>query len=155
MKKRLRDVVMTLKDDNSVFKLLGEKDLEAIAHYFEDAVFPAGSIIFKEGDRPDYIAFIAAGSAEIQKQTEFSGKQIVLGRMSKGSFLGEVALFDEEPRSATAMALEDTELLILRRRALEELSEAHPAIGIKILQGIARVLSIRLRQLTERLVVVF
>lgn len=155
MEERVGNVVRALKDDKSIFKLLGEEDLKTIAPYLEDAAFPAGSVIFKEGDRPDYIAFIAKGSAEIQKETEFRGKQIVLGRMSKGSFLGEIALFDEEPRSATAMALEDTELLVLRRQALEELSEAHPAIGIKIMKGIARVLSIRLRQLTERLVVVF
>jgi CRP-like cAMP-binding protein len=75
--------------------------------------------------------------------------------MTKGAILGELALFDSQPRSATVEATRKTELLVLRKGALDTFIEDYPALGIKILKGISRVLSLRLRQLEERLVDIF
>ena len=92
---------------------------------------------------------------EIKKETEFQGKQIVLAKMGRGSCLGELALFDQKPRSATVVALEDTELLTLDRTAMDKFIEDYPALGIKVLKGLSRTLSLRLRQAADRLVVIF
>ena len=92
---------------------------------------------------------------EAKKQTEFQGKQIVLAQMAKGSCLGELSLFDEQPRSATIETLVDTELLVLSKKSLDAFIEDYPSLGIKVLKGISRVLSLRLRQLADRLVVIF
>ena len=155
MDKSIKEIVRDLKDETNLFHLFEESDLEKIAPYFERAKHPAGATVFKEGDPGDFIAFVKSGRLEVKKETEFQGKQIVLAQMAKGSCLGELALFDEQPRSATIEALVDTDLLILSKQSLDSFIEDYPALGIKILKGISRVLSLRLRQLADRLVVVF
>lgn len=155
MKQQVRKIIKALKDDAALFRLFAEEDLEKVAPYFEEAHFKAGSLVFKEGDPPDFIALVRKGKVEIKKQTEFKGKQIILAHMTKGSVLGELAVFDDFPRSASVEAIEDTDLLILKNEAMESFIESNPELGIKLLKGVSRVLSLRLRQLAERLVVIF
>jgi CRP-like cAMP-binding protein len=155
MKVKIKEIVRELKDETNLFHLFEEDELERIAPYFERAHFGPGGKIFREGAPADCIAFVTSGEVEVKKQTEFEGKEIVLARMTKGSVLGELSLFDHQPRSATVEATRETELLVLRRSALETFIEDYPALGIKILKGLSRVLSLRLRHLEERLVDVF
>jgi len=155
VEERVKRIVRELKDETNLFHLFEEEDLEKIAPYFERAHYKAGDVIFREGDEADFIGFVTSGHVEAKKQTEFQGKQIIIAQMTKGSILGELAVFDGQPRSATVETLKETELLLLRRDALEAFIEDYPALGIKILKGVSRVLSLRLRQLAERLVVIF
>jgi len=155
VEERLKKIVRELKDDTNLFHLFDEGELEKIAPYFERAHFGAGGKVFREGASADCIAFVTCGEVEVKKQTEFQGKEIVLACMTKGTLVGELALFDDQPRSATVEATMDTELLVLRRKSLDAFIEDHPALGIKVLKGISRVLSLRLRQLEKRLVDVF
>jgi CRP-like cAMP-binding protein len=62
---------------------------------------------------------------------------------------------DQYPRSATVVSREDSKMVILRREALESISQKFPHIGVKILKGLNRVLSIRLRQTVDRLIGIF
>jgi CRP-like cAMP-binding protein len=155
MQEKVKKIVRDLQDETNLFHLFGEEDVEKIAPYFERAHFGAGGKIFREGAPADCIAFVTSGEVEVKKETEFQGKEIVLARMTKGAILGELALFDSQPRSATVEATRKTELLVLRKGALDTFIEDYPALGIKILKGISRVLSLRLRQLEERLVDIF
>ena len=155
MEESIKAIVRDLKDDTNFFHLFEVEELEKIAPYFERRQFEAGEIVFSEGDPGEFIAFVKNGKVEAKKQTEFQGKQIVLAQMAKGSCLGELALFDEQPRSATIETLVDTELLVLSKKALDAFIEDYPALGIKVLKGISRVLSLRLRQLADRLVGIF
>ena len=155
MKQQDRKIIKALKEDAALFRLFAEEELEKVVPYFEEAHFKAGSLVFKEGDPPDFLALVRRGKVEIKKQTDFKGKQIVLAHMTKGSVLGELAVFDDYPRSASVEAVEDTDLLILTSEALESFIESYPLLGIKLLKGVSRVLSLRLRQLAERLVVIF
>lgn len=155
MEEKVKKIVRELKDDTNLFHLFEEGEVEKIAPYFERAHYKAGEVIFNEGDDTDFIGFVTCGHVEAKKETEFRGKQIVIAQMTKGSILGELALFDGEPRSATVEALQETELLILRRNALEAFIDDYPGLGIKVLKGVSRILSLRLRQMAERLVVIF
>jgi CRP/FNR family cyclic AMP-dependent transcriptional regulator len=91
----------------------------------------------------------------VKKQTEFKGKQVIIALLGKGSIVGEMSLIDQHPRSATVVAREDSQMVILRREAVESISKKYPHIGIKILKGLNRVLSIRLRQTVDRLIGIF
>ena len=155
MEQSIKEIVRDLKDETNLFHLFEEADLEKIAPYFVRKQYKAGTVVFNEGDPGEFIAFVKSGRVEIKKQTEFQGKQIVLAQMSKGSCLGELAIFDEQPRSATVQTMEDTDLLVLSKKAMDDFIADYPALGIKILKGISRVLSLRLRQLADRLVVIF
>jgi CRP/FNR family cyclic AMP-dependent transcriptional regulator len=71
-------------------------------------------------------------------------------RLSQGQSICEMVVIDEAPRSATVIAVSKSRLLTLSRQNFEAILEQHPAIGIRMLKGIARVLSANLRR-TSRL----
>ncbi|UCD34728.1 MAG: cyclic nucleotide-binding domain-containing protein [Nitrospiraceae bacterium] len=148
--------IFAMKDKLLLFHLLSDDEVEKITGYFEIALFPAGTILFREGEPGDYIGFIVSGALEVKKQTEFKGKAIVLATLKKGSFVGEMSLMGpHEPRSATVVALEDSELVILKREELDALIDNYPRIGIKILRGLNQILTIRLRKTVDRLTSIF
>jgi CRP-like cAMP-binding protein len=155
MENNLKKLIYELKDELKIFHLLNNEELEQIPPYFEVVYYSAGTTLFNEGDEGNFIGFITSGRLEVKKQTEFKGRQIVLALLSKGSFVGELSMVDEQPRSATVVASEDAELVILRREALDSLMQTYPYIGIKILKGLNRILAIRLRKAVDRLAVIF
>ncbi|MEE1574331.1 MAG: cyclic nucleotide-binding domain-containing protein, partial [Candidatus Neomarinimicrobiota bacterium] len=69
----------------------------------------------------------------------------ILAELREGDFFGELALFDDEPRSANAIATKDSELLGLFQQDLFTLQERNPVLGLKILLNLGRVLGDRLR----------
>lgn len=155
MRTGAKDIILELKDELKIFNLLSKDELEQISSYFEIVRCSAGSTLYKEGDSGDSIGFIASGKLEVKKQTEFEGRQIVIALLTRGSFVGELSLVDEYPRSATVVAQEDSELVVLKREAFESLVQSHPHTGIKILKGLNRILAIRLRKAVDRLTGIF
>ncbi len=156
MEKTLTQFIFSMKDRLMLFDLLNEEEVERIIPYLEVVHYPKGTVIFKEGEPGDSIGFIAAGKVEVKKQTEFEGKEIVLAILEECSFTGEMSLInDVEPRSTTEVALEDTEMVVLRRESLESVIQKYPHIGIMILKGLNQILTIRLRKNMERLTSVF
>ena len=155
MSEELKKLIHDLKDKLQVFQLLTEEELNEVIPYFEHVKYPKGSTLFKEGDPGDYFGIVLAGKLEVKKQTEFKDKSIVLALLGKGSFTGELSMLDGQVRSAAVVALEDSELFILKRSTLDEFMEKQPHIGIKILKGIVKTMSIRLRRSVERMAAIF
>jgi CRP/FNR family transcriptional regulator, cyclic AMP receptor protein len=141
--------------DEITFSFLDEEDFEKIACFFESVTFPAHAVIFKEGDPAEFIGFVLSGKLEVKKQTEFKGNQLIIAILTKGALVGELSIFDEHTRSATVEAVEETSILKLRNDAFDALLREYPEIGIKILKGFIRILSLRLRKTTERLTTIF
>ena len=156
MTDELKDFIYKYKDQLMLFHLLTEDEVDQVRTYLEVAQFKEGTSLFEEGEPGDFVCFIVSGKLEIKKGTEFAGKQMVLGTLGKGSFVGEMALINEgEPRSASVVAMEDTEVVILKRSAMDELEAKHPFIGVKLLKGLNQILAIRLRKAIERIAHVF
>lgn len=90
----------------------------------------AGDIIFKEGTPGEEAFMIRKGAVNIT--VDFEGKTIVIATLGPGEIFGEMALIDNLPRAAGAVAAEDTELLVVRsppfRRRLDALSERDPVL---------------------------
>ena len=141
--------------DEVTFSLLNEEDFAKIACFFESVTYPANTVIFREGDPTGFIGFVLSGKLEVKKRTEFKGNQLIIAILTKGALVGELSIFDENRRSSTVEAVEESSLLILRDNAFETLLRDYPEIGIKILKGFIRILSLRLRKTTERLTTVF
>ena len=151
-------LLSTLADiakDSHLFCLLTNEELARVAGTLERKHFKAGEVLFREGDPGDFIAIISSGSVSVSKSTEFRGKNVILAKNGKGSFIGELSTVDEHPRSATVTATEETDVLVLTRRALEEINTTAPPIGLKIYKGLIRVLGLRLRQSAARISQIF
>lgn len=81
-------------------------------------VFPAGARIFTEGESGQFAYVIESGNVEMLANR--NGRKVILARLGEGDLLGEAALLDDDPRVATAVAVEDTQVIVLKKSALEE-----------------------------------
>jgi len=155
MKPDIKQIITSLGEDITICRLLTDKQRVVIAPYLEVARWPTGSILFAEGDPGDYAGLVISGRLEVKKQTEFEGRQFIVAILSRGAFVGELTLMDRLPRSATVQALEDTELLVLHRDAVERLTHEQPETAIALLRAINHILSLRLRKSVERMAAIF
>ena len=98
--------------------------------------FKAGDVIFKEGDDAKSEAFLVhEGKVEVRKQ--FGGESRLLVVLGKGMLLGELALFTNAPRSATAIAAEPVTLLHIPAHRLEGLMRTNPALAMAIVKDLS------------------
>ncbi|MCK4950446.1 MAG: cyclic nucleotide-binding domain-containing protein [Gammaproteobacteria bacterium] len=129
----------------SSIQLLKEFDMgeiEEIAPYTGAYLARKGVKIFREGAKGSFMCLIVDGGVEIIK----GGKKVTTVR--PGKTMGEMAVIDGYPHSATAIAVEDTRLIMITRNQLDNMSERHPRLAIKLLKRLAILMSLRLRQTT-------
>ena len=96
------------------------------------------------------MCFVADGALEVAKQS-ITGESVVITELRRGRSIGEMSVIGDFPRSATVKALEEAKLIVLTQRSFELILEEHPRIGIKVLKGISRLLSLSLRDTSGRL----
>jgi hypothetical protein len=127
----------------SVFENLGVDKLRVLASVSEEATYNAGQQIFAEGEHGDALYVTVSGKVSIQRQT---GEAVAyLAELGPQEYFAEMSLFDNEPYSADAVALEPTELLLVRREPLVALIKQHPELAL----GLFQVLGQRLRRANE------
>ncbi len=100
----------------------------------EQVSFKTGDILFKEGDTTYHFYVIQEGEVEIFK-TGADGKKIVLGVVTAGSSLGEFAMLDHMPRSATAQAMTHVSAALVSEDAYQQLIEELPDWAVAVMRG--------------------
>jgi CRP-like cAMP-binding protein/HEAT repeat protein len=129
-----------------LFAQLTLEQLEAIDAAMIEVQYMTGETITREGETGDELFVVLEGEASIYKETA-EGDRLLLSTMGAGSYLGEMAILSDEPRSATAIAACPSRLLSLRGDRLKELILDMPEISFELL----RVLTGRVRTVEERL----
>jgi CRP/FNR family transcriptional regulator len=98
--------------------------------------FNAGDVIFREGDDPKGEAFMVhIGRVEIRKL--IVGEQRLLTTLGKGELLGELALFRNAPRSATAIAAEPVTLIVIPANRLDHMVRSNPTLAVALIRDLA------------------
>jgi CRP/FNR family cyclic AMP-dependent transcriptional regulator len=120
-------------------------EIESIAAHLRVERRARGERVCREGDLDPSLFVIAKGSVAIVKQ-DAGEKEQLLAKLGPGQTIGEMALLDGQPRSASVVAAEDLVLLVFTRAELDRLVEEKPRLGVKLLWKLARFLSQRLRQ---------
>ena len=128
------------------FSALGEDDLARVADVAVPRRFEAGEVVFREGDQSDTCYVVRSGHARALREHP-DGRSITLARFGPGDIFGELAMFDDERRSATVEAIERTEAIAILGGDMRRLLREHPDIAVKLLQALGR----RLRETNERL----
>lgn len=146
----LSGAVIDLLINIPIFDKLKSDELKAVSRYMNFMDFEPRETVFNEGDRGDYVCFITKGALDVVKDNE-KGKQVVITSLGRGRSIGEMSVIDDFPRSATVKAKTKTTLVILTRKGFEKILDDHPAVGVKILKGISRLLSMNLRKTSSRL----
>ncbi len=124
-----------------LFALLDEQERMLLADRVEMVKFAEGANVFQFGDPGDSMFIVVRGDVELSVKTK-TGEQVFLERPGVGDFFGEISLLDEGPRTATARAASDVELIEVDRGDLDELFRLKPASAMDLLAATGR----RLRQ---------
>jgi CRP/FNR family transcriptional regulator, cyclic AMP receptor protein len=130
--------------DVGFFKLLDDDERAVLAQQVEHRTIPGGTTIFREGDPGGIMYVIRSGKVELWVYDE-DRQRVVLANFEEGDFFGELSLLDQEPRSATATTLTDTEVLIIDRTDLQLLFKQKPDAALDVIS----VLGNRLRFTSE------
>lgn len=129
-----------------LFKQLPEEDIQAFAALTRQRTYPKGSVIVFEDDPGDALYLVAGGQVKVVLIGE-DGREVILSVLGEGSFFGEMALLDDQPRSAHVIAMDDSTLLLLRRDDFQARLRQSPAVAISLLAELSR----RLRQADEKI----
>ena len=108
-----------MREDVSLFAGLDKAEREFLAVHAVTRVFPKHSIIINEGDTSDALYIVVSGRVKAYLSDE-QGKEIILNTHGPGEYFGEMALFDDAPRSASVVTLEKTRLSIILHLANSE-----------------------------------
>ena len=122
------------------FAGLQETPLSAFQDSFERMVFRAGETVFLEGDAGEHAYIVDSGEIRISR-SHHSGETLTLTHLKRGDLFGELALIDWQPRSASAVAVSDSELMTLDRTTFQAQWRANP----EHCQHLFRVFSARMR----------
>jgi CRP/FNR family transcriptional regulator, cyclic AMP receptor protein len=139
-------IELSLLSDVPIFRLLDDTERRTLAALFEQRTCDAGETIFHHGEPGDEIFLVGNGRVEAFVTSD-TGEKIVLARVSRGEVFGEISLLDGGPRTASAVAIDKSELLVLDRDRLLELVKRHPHVALDLLS----VMGQRLR-LTDELI---
>lgn len=126
---------------SSLFAELAQNELEALARAAELREFARDEVIFAMFEPADGLYVVASGRVKVCISSA-EGKELIIATLGPGQFFGEMALLDDEPRSASVVAQLTTTTYRIRRPEFSRLLDASPSIGRKLL----RELSLRLRR---------
>ena len=140
-----------------ILRVLVPREREALLPLFKLETYATGKVLFREGDPGNRLYFILRGVVQIEKVVD-EANTARLARLGRGEILGEISVLDKSPRTATATAFLDAEVMVLSLQQIDSLSNSHPQIAAKMFLGMAQSLARRLRaaddeitQLTKRL----
>jgi len=130
----------------NLFSNLKDSELEAISRILYLSSYHRGQLVFQEGEDGNALYIVIKGRVKVCLYDE-EGREYVLDVIGQDGFFGELALIDELPRSANAIAMESSDLLVVRRNDFMKLLLENPSISVNIM----RVLASRLRAADERI----
>ena len=120
----------------SLFEGLDDNELRALADSTVLRTFPKDNVIILAEEQGDTLFVIQRGRVKVSIVSE-DGREVILSTLREGDFFGDMALLDSKPRSANVTAMEETELLMLRRSDFLRLIQGIPQIAIKLLAVLA------------------
>lgn len=129
-----------------VFETLGAKELAQVAAVTVPRAFDAGQVIFREGDQSDTCYVVRCGHARAIRE-HGDGRTLTLAHFGPGDIFGELAMFDDERRSATVEALDDVEAIAVLGTDMRRLLRDHSGLALKLVISLGR----RLRDANERI----
>ena len=137
----------------SLFKECRDTDLARVAAICEEKEYPQGTVIFREGETGNALYAVREGTIRISKLIPTVGEE-AMAFLEEGGHFGEMALLDDAPRSATAIAHSECRLLVIRKSAFLDLLKDE-ALACQLLLVFCKTLSYRLRGTTDRIVTLF
>jgi CRP/FNR family transcriptional regulator len=140
------DEAVDLLGQVPAFETLTPADLVRVADVVVPRRFPAGQVIFREGDSSNTCYVVRSGHARAIRE-HADGRTITLAQFGQGDIFGELAMFEDEKRSATVESIDELDALAILGNDMRRLMREHPDIAVKLVIALGR----RLREANERL----
>jgi len=140
-----KDIIIEILKNLRLFSDLSYGAIKELTFLFCERIFQAGETIFEENDTGNSLLVIISGEVRITQRANVSGEE-TLTVLKKGDFFGEMALLEDLPRSAAAIAHSDACIMEISQERFLRFIEKDPASGVKILVSLAKSLSARLRE---------
>lgn len=128
----------------SVFSTLGPRQLPMLARHMQPRDLAAGDVLFEQGAEGDSMVVVVQGRLDIRVAVD--DDEVSIYPLWPGDVVGEMACLDRAPRSATVTAGVSTVVAEIDRRVLSAVWRQAPAVGTRLVQGIARTVASRLRK---------
>ncbi|MFQ5994941.1 MAG: cyclic nucleotide-binding domain-containing protein [Acidiferrobacterales bacterium] len=129
---------------SNLFGDLSERQIETLAKYLRAYAVKQDASIFVEGQHARFMCIIMQGRVKILKDSG-GGRTKAIAEAGTGKSLGEMAMIDDLPNSATVVAVEPVKLVTLTREDFTRLVDENPKLAAKILWRFAKIMSERLR----------
>lgn len=140
----------------ALFDGLTDAQIRQVAAVMHKEGMPAGQPIIQEGETGDRMYIIQEGTVEVSRtltmkvaKRDFGQKEKTFIRLSSGFFFGEMALIENDVRSATVTTITDCKLFVVLRDDFNPLCENFPEIGYRIFKNIAKTIAGRLRRTNQ------
>lgn len=142
--------LIKLLKDIPLFSVLDKRELKTVASLMYERGFEKGEFMFETGQPGAAMFVILDGEVKIVREAN-DGALVELATLGKGDFLGELALLDSSPRSASALANERTKAMAIFREDLNKLLDTHPVLGGKVMKELAITIGKRLKATNDLL----
>jgi CRP/FNR family transcriptional regulator, cyclic AMP receptor protein len=129
-----------------IFSELSDSDVATLARVATRRRYPKDTVVFFENEEGDFFFMILEGRIKVTILGD-DGREIILSVLGAGDFFGEMALLDNEPRSATAIAVEESELLSLHRTDFQNVIADNKGI----MSALIKILTARLRKANHQI----
>ena len=135
------------------FVQLDAQDAATVVAYLREVSYSPGEVLFRAGDTQAvaHLLLVLDGEVSVDTGTSLPGLEVPIAVLGAGSVLGEMALLDGAPRSATCTAITAVQAAGLARRGLERLIDEHPRVGARLMVVLAQHMAERLRALDDQL----
>ncbi|ATX79310.1 Cyclic nucleotide-binding domain-containing protein [Mariprofundus aestuarium] len=128
-----------------LFDKIESEQIGVIAAHMKTVHLDANQQLFAEGEKSDYICFIVSGTVDVVKQSQ-TGLPVSVSTLSRGRSIGEMALIDAFPRSASVIARTPCTLLKITRESFDKILEERPRAGVSFMRALSQGLSLHLRR---------
>ena len=139
--------ILPILSEISIFAGLSRKQLDTLFRLLEKAHYKAGETVFIEGSKPSHIYIVQSGSVKLVVNAKQTPLELIV--FEEGHCFGETSVIGIQPHAATAISVEDTELIVLSRKALLSVFKVDLELFSILILNIAREACRRLHRTDE------
>jgi CRP-like cAMP-binding protein len=141
----------TLLDQTEWSRRFSWQQLQCFAIYLHRYQLEPGRMLFREGEHDAFAAIVLAGQLAIRKN-DLAEQTRVVATVGRGKLVGEMSILDGTARSASAVAVQPTDLLVMTKKEFQRLGDEHPKMALDLTLAMAIAIAQLLRQTTGALV---
>jgi CRP/FNR family cyclic AMP-dependent transcriptional regulator len=136
--------------ENELFSNLNDKEIALLSRSIEEKAYSANTPLFFENMAGESMYIIVAGSIKISKMLS-EGVERALTVLGPGDYFGEMALLEEGPRSVSAIVQENSNVLVFKRQAFQEMMQNEPQLAVKVIGSMYKSLSSKIRRASPQI----